>query len=196
MLKYENGPNGDDRVVNVYIIEKHEHIFDDEDFHSFSTTILECENEYGDKRGSMLMSKEELIQYSKEYSRNFVGNKTLDFGISYNPKGGAFVGTFQGEFVNLTRTGGGRSKVWLKKELNEELGADMMDDTSDIRRISDIPITRSFVFVDVSDFSEFTPMEQLLVVSSLANIVKRKDIWEYQESSGIACTPTRRQNCV
>jgi len=55
----------------------------------------------------------------------------------------------------------------VSTEVLHALSEELQDDTSDVRRLSMWPIERSFVYVDVSDFSKFSTGEQLLVVSTI-----------------------------
>lgn len=61
--------------------------------------------------------------------------------------------------------------------LASEVGAiqsQLADENSIVRRCSDFPIERAFVYVDVSEFSEFTDFQQVRVTSALAQLTDVK----------------------
>jgi hypothetical protein len=55
---------------------------------------------------------------------------------------------------------------------------EIIDEKSDVRRISTLPIKRAFVYFDVSDFSNYKSVKQLLIINSLASIVKEDWAWK------------------
>ena len=66
----------------------------------------------------------------------------------------------------------GSSIIWVAQELHREIVELSKDDMSDIRRVSSWPIERTFVYIDVSDFSRHKPGTQVHIVSSLVRIVR------------------------
>jgi class 3 adenylate cyclase len=73
---------------------------------------------------------------------------------------------------------GADSRLWMPEELDRILAEELDDEASGIRRLSNWPIRRAFVYTDVSDFSEFRPGQQALVVNGLAGIARRHDFWK------------------
>ncbi len=69
---------------------------------------------------------------------------------------------------------GAESNLWVIDPLERLLAAELDDEASDIRRLSNLPIRRAFVYADISDFSEFQPGQQALMVPALAGIVRRR----------------------
>ncbi len=59
----------------------------------------------------------------------------------------------------------------------ESMKRELLNDESDARRISNLPITRSFVYIDVSDFSRFPPGQQALVINSIVRVVQDEELW-------------------
>lgn len=54
----------------------------------------------------------------------------------------------------------------------------LQDESSDIHRLSSLPVTRTFVYVDVSDFSTYKPGKQALIIDSLVGLVHFcPDLW-------------------
>jgi hypothetical protein len=51
------------------------------------------------------------------------------------------------------------------------------DESSEIRRISTWTVTRTFVYLDISDFSRFPPGQQTLVINSLVWLVQNGNLW-------------------
>src|SRR5262249_39232082 len=64
------------------------------------------------------------------------------------------------------------SNVWVTRALYEKMDAEIKDANCDsrIKQYSNIPINRSFVVLDVSDYSTYSPGQQVLIVNSLAEI--------------------------
>jgi class 3 adenylate cyclase len=59
-----------------------------------------------------------------------------------------------------------------------ELNRKLIDETSDARRISSWPIDRTFVYLDVSDFSREPPGRQALIINSIAGLVNNLQFWD------------------
>jgi class 3 adenylate cyclase len=59
-----------------------------------------------------------------------------------------------------------------------ELNAALADDNSDVRRISSWTIDRTFVYLDISDFSKFSPAREAIVINSLVFTVKDHPLWK------------------
>lgn len=68
-------------------------------------------------------------------------------------------------------------RVIFRRKLWDELNTLMQDEDSDIRRCSTAPIERSFVYLDVSDFSRLATGQQILIVNSLMQIVDQPGNW-------------------
>jgi len=74
------------------------------------------------------------------------------------------------------------SRVWVTEALDNELAVELSrDDEGDVRKLSTIPIDRTFVYIDVSDYSKFAPGQQVLVVNSLISILSWKPYWNVPE---------------
>jgi hypothetical protein len=70
---------------------------------------------------------------------------------------------------------------WLIGESDHaSLNSQLPNDCSDIRRLSTLPIERSFVYVDVSDFSKHRPGQQALIIGSLIAMVRNWNFWHGQ----------------
>jgi hypothetical protein len=69
------------------------------------------------------------------------------------------------------------SNMWVPEPLDQLVAAERDDEASDVRRLSSWPIRRTFVYVDVSDFSNFRPGKQALMVTALAGVVRRRHFW-------------------
>ena len=91
---------------------------------------------------------------------------------------------------------GTESNLWVPEPLDRLLSAELDDEESDIRRLSNRPIRRAFVFVDISDFSEFRPGQQALMVTALAAIVRRRDFWQGDPSGERALRDVEAMLCV
>lgn len=71
-----------------------------------------------------------------------------------------------------------KSSVWVPRPLFDQLNKELMDEESEVRRLSNVPIRRGFVYVDISDFSKYKTGEQLLVIKSLIPAVNNAEHWE------------------
>jgi hypothetical protein len=56
---------------------------------------------------------------------------------------------------------------------------ELKDENSAIRRLSTLPITRCFVYLDVSDFSKHSPGKQALVIGSLIALIRDWRNWHH-----------------
>jgi hypothetical protein len=67
---------------------------------------------------------------------------------------------------------------WVVPEaVHASLSDQLSDDCSDIRRLSTLAITRCFVYVDISDFSQQRAGQQALIVGSLISMVRNWKYW-------------------
>jgi class 3 adenylate cyclase len=57
------------------------------------------------------------------------------------------------------------------------LNLDLKDEDSTLRRLSSYPVSRTFVYLDVSDFSKYRAGEQALIINSLGAIVSNSVLW-------------------
>jgi hypothetical protein len=74
------------------------------------------------------------------------------------------------------------SNVWVSEALDIELANELSrDDHGDIRKLSTIPLERTFVYIDVSDYSKLEPGQQVLVVNSIINILGWTPYWDVPE---------------
>jgi len=72
----------------------------------------------------------------------------------------------------------GDSGIWVTSQLIDDLGRELCVDDSDIRRLSAWPVPRSFVTLDISDFSEYPAGQQLLIIKSLIQLVGTRRYWD------------------
>jgi class 3 adenylate cyclase len=85
--------------------------------------------------------------------------------IASNDEQASIRGAEAGIFVSLN--------LWLK------LNSSLHDETGDARRLTSLPITRTFVYIDVSDFTKAHPGHQALIVNSILAVVNKESIWHY-----------------
>jgi class 3 adenylate cyclase len=67
--------------------------------------------------------------------------------------------------------------LWVPRQVMMELARDVQSERSEARRVTSLPIERTFVYLDISDFSRFKPGQQALVINSLVNVVFDKVLW-------------------
>jgi len=82
---------------------------------------------------------------------------------------------------------GEQSQFWVTAELRNELQKELTKE-GDLRRASTWPIIRSFVYVDVSDFSKHPAGQQALIINSLIALVHNDRYW-YPKHSAITERP-------
>ena len=57
------------------------------------------------------------------------------------------------------------------------INTDLAKEENDARRISSLTIDRTFVYLDISDFSKHSPAQQAVVINSLISIVHSQSLW-------------------
>lgn len=70
-----------------------------------------------------------------------------------------------------------QEKLFVTEGLKETIDGEMQDEKNDARRLLRAPVHRSFVYCDVSDFSEENPIVQLSIINTLLRIVKDRALW-------------------
>ena len=65
------------------------------------------------------------------------------------------------------------SGIVVSPDLHGALLHDIQNDCDDIRRLSSWPIERTFVYVDISNFSSYVPAQQAIVINDLIQLTKR-----------------------
>lgn len=69
------------------------------------------------------------------------------------------------------------SQIRIPAPILSEFEADLPNESSDFRRISAWPITRAFVYLDISDFSQVDALHQAVVIDSLISLVQEDQQW-------------------
>lgn len=72
---------------------------------------------------------------------------------------------------------GVQSNIYLTRPLVAKIHETLPDDRSEIRRVSSWPITRCFIYLDVSDFSTMPAGHQALVINSIVKIKETDSLW-------------------
>jgi len=75
------------------------------------------------------------------------------------------------------------SGLCVDEDVKKALDLELQTPQSDIRRLSLWPSQRSFVYLDVSDFSKFTTGQQLLVVDYVQRFSEHIFKWDWPEES-------------
>ena len=73
----------------------------------------------------------------------------------------------------------------VSNDLLSKLNADLRDDTSMIRKLSAWPIKRTFVYLDISEFTKFKNMQQALVINAIIKLVDNKKNWLWDVNGAI-----------
>jgi hypothetical protein len=69
------------------------------------------------------------------------------------------------------------SRTFITQNLLSALQQNLCQEDDPVRRLSAWPIHRSFVYVDISDFSRYRPGPEALIINSLAGIVGDRTFW-------------------
>ena len=69
------------------------------------------------------------------------------------------------------------SEIRIPKKLFEELQDELKGEPSCFRKLSDWPITRAFVYLDISDFSQVDALHQAVVIDSLISLIQEDHHW-------------------
>src|SRR5260370_9560747 len=65
------------------------------------------------------------------------------------------------------------------------LNVTLKEESSEVRRISSLTITRPFIYIDISHLSNYKPGDQALIINSLAGAVNAPDLWQTRRNVGI-----------
>src|SRR5207249_6545274 len=69
-------------------------------------------------------------------------------------------------------------RIWVtQKMLTQTLPREVANPDSHLRRVSTWPIDRTFVYVDVSDFSKSPPGQEVLIINSLVRMLNDPGHW-------------------
>jgi class 3 adenylate cyclase len=139
-------------------------------------------------------TRDELVQYCKEHGARPTmrpdgpGRAALEHGRSVaSPRGAGRIFSLliaitpwpgSAEAGEPDGIVGAESRLWISEQLDGILAQELLDEASDVRRLSNWPIRRAFVYADISDFSKLRPGQQALMVSGLARIALRRDFWK------------------
>jgi hypothetical protein len=88
-----------------------------------------------------------------------------------------------------------KSNIYVSFNLGEKMRSDLPDDMSTARRLSSWPITRSFVYIDVSDFTRTHPGCQALIVNSIQAVVNNSSLWHYGYARDL-CQQIEARLCI
>jgi hypothetical protein len=58
-----------------------------------------------------------------------------------------------------------------------QMNAELKSEESDVRHISSTPVSRVFLYLDISDFSRYSSIDQALVINSLTGLVNTDTLW-------------------
>ncbi len=82
-----------------------------------------------------------------------------------------------GQTVEGVQTFGTVDPIWIPLSLWKQLSEQLPDDSSEIRKLSSWPVDRTFVYLDISDFSRASYGHQLLIINSLIQMVMDESLW-------------------
>jgi len=100
--------------------------------------------------------------------------------------------------TNLHGVHGQPSRIWVPQAAFREMAAKLGEgsDGGDLRCVTNLPIKRSFVYIDVSGFSKFTAGEQALIVPSLARLASDPGMWNRDPAGWRAAKDLEAMICI
>jgi class 3 adenylate cyclase len=69
------------------------------------------------------------------------------------------------------------TKLVVPKQVLEDMNKELQYDDNPVRRISSVPISRTFAYFDISDFSKYKPGQEALIINALVGIVNEEQQW-------------------
>lgn len=70
------------------------------------------------------------------------------------------------------------ARIWVPVEMARvSIPYELCNPESDLRRVTSWPIHRTFVYIDVSDFSKAPPGQEVLIINALARMVDDSSLW-------------------
>lgn len=125
--------------------------------------------EYCRRRGLLLYATNGAIPYWKDFAQGAAKLFYLSVGYSRSQSDDK-LRSDAGIVPHHTNYAIPESE-WLR------LNIELKDEDSDIRRVSCLPVKRTFLYLDVSDFSRYQAGEQALIINSLGAIVSDGALW-------------------
>ena len=78
-----------------------------------------------------------------------------------------------GVLHGITGPGVTPSSIFVEMSLWSRLVEDLDNGSTETSKVFDVPRTMSFVYLDVSDFSQYSPIEQALIINSINSLSRR-----------------------
>lgn len=69
------------------------------------------------------------------------------------------------------------SSLYVGSNLLQRLADDLTDEDSTTRKLSSLPVNKTFVYVDISDFSKHSAAHQALIINALVKITTDASYW-------------------
>jgi class 3 adenylate cyclase len=87
-----------------------------------------------------------------------------------------------------------RNDLWIPDSVVVDVKNMIPDEDREARRITSLPITRTFVCLDVSDFSKYTPGEEALIINSIVSILSQEHNW--RNAGSVVRTAHEAMMCI
>jgi hypothetical protein len=89
------------------------------------------------------------------------------------------------------------SRIYVARELYEGINNfHLQEEDSDIRRLSNSPVERAFVYVDVSGFSKHPVAQQVLIINALVSLTNHSEYWPPSTPAGEARADREASLCI
>lgn len=140
-----------------------------------------------------------LVEYCRENGVTLYVQRFPNGGVNFE-FGGDHHFHDRGKLCNVSEAGASSdaandgieprpSKIWvdpnlarlMRKEISTRNRVDDLDGNNLLRRVSALPIERTFAYLDISDFSKNAAGRQALIVNSLVRAVNTEEWWMGQE---------------
>jgi class 3 adenylate cyclase len=132
----------------------------------------------------LLLNEDVLVEHCKKHGIMLYANRGFSSIGPISLQAFAFCNLDQawawsslgGELDRGGLTGHPTNKV-ISQQLRSDLDRDVQNEDSKVRRISSIPIDRTFAYLDISDFSKYKPGQEALIINSLIQVVHEESFW-------------------
>lgn len=121
-----------------------------------------------DRDGSLIIPRELIM----------IGHSTNEITMVVIPRAtAAEEGNCDSFAVRGVRFSQERTQAMVSRSVLKLLEAELNNESSQLRMLSSWPVSRTFVYVDISDFSQSDPAEQLIIINQLGRTVHGDDGW-------------------
>jgi hypothetical protein len=86
--------------------------------------------------------------------------------------------------------------IWVPEPVLDELDQMVADEETDFRKLINIPFDRSFLYVDVSDFSKMPAGHQALTINAISGMVRDWNLWGFGDNLAVGPRSYEAMLCI